>query len=110
MKISLPYLKRIDKAVRARLLEDGESFANKAASTSAISDINKVQAEIYNEYLEALAGQLEELSGDQESIAVDGLNEVLINIEAEPATDGNSWQFARVNPLSIEGIRGGGSA
>lgn len=103
-----PYLKRIDRAVRNRLLEEGEVFVNKAASNKAISDIDRLQAEIYNEYLELLAEQLEDVSDDQESFEVDALNQVLINVEAEPASDGRAWQASRVNPLSVVGIAGGG--
>ena len=97
------YLKDIERQVRARLLEEGDTIRTRARLEALIREVTAIQQEIYLSYTDSLVDSLDEVALVQADLEADTLNRVVIDFETVvPAPEQIITAYQR-NLLSIDG-------
>ena len=100
-----PYLKRIDKEVRALILS-APDVPNKKQLNSLLVDITKAQDAIYKDYNTKLAKQLSKLSVQQAEVEAKAYSKVVVNYDPTIPSEQQLATAIKVNPISIENYTG----
>jgi len=101
-----PYLKRIERAVRIRLSDEGETIATKKALNVVLSDIERIQKEIYDEYIEQLTGNLGDIAVQQAAFEAKSYESVVVNFESKIPAAVQVSAAVRLNPMQIQNYAG----
>jgi len=100
----IPFLKRISTAIRARLLEEGETIESKRRLNALLSDLTAIQNGVYDDYIQQLSLDLETIGIDQAEFQGDALNSVIVDFEADTPAPQQLLTAFRVTPMSVEGL------
>jgi hypothetical protein len=78
----LPFLKKIDRGLRYRLSDEGETIRNKKRLDKLLADTKALQREIYDDYLNQLSGDLLDIGVQQAGYQSKALTSTVIGFEA----------------------------
>lgn len=101
-----PFLKDIEKKVRLRLGEEGESIRNKGRLNSLLVDISNIQRSIYEEYQAQLLGDLSSIAVQQSEFEAKSYTSLVANFEAVVPTEAQILAAVRLNPMQIQNYSG----
>ena len=99
-------LRDIERFIRVRLSDEGESIETKRALNSLLSDIYDYQKTVYDGYTDELIGFLADVGIDQASFEVEALENYVINADIEPPANDVVYSALRNNIMSIENYSG----
>lgn len=102
----LPFLKRIEKEVRAALSDAGDSIETKKRLNTLISDVTATQKAIYDDYNKQLSLDLGDVGVQQAAFEAKSYEKVAVAFESTVPTAAQVLTAIRVNPLQVEGYTG----
>ena len=101
-----PYLKELDKKIRARLNDAGDSIQTKKELNRVLSDIEIIQRDIYEEYQRQLVGDLGDIAVSQAAFEAKGYDKAVAGFESKKPSVDQLKTALRVNPLQVENYTG----
>ena len=101
-----PFLKKIEKEVRVRILSEGETIRNKKRLNSLLSEVTIIQREIYDEYQAQLVGDLSALGVQQATFEAASYNAAVVDFESAVPSKAQVLTAIRVNPLQAANYAG----
>jgi len=99
----LPFLRRIDRGVRDRLLDEGDAIETRKRLNALLSDVTRLQREIYEDYTNQLLLDLDDVAITQSVLEVGALDNTVDDFEAVKPSAEQLLIAYKNNPLSIEG-------
>lgn len=101
-----PFLRRIERDVRMRITDGGETIATKKLLNVMMSDVNKIQKDIYDEYIKQLSGDLLDIGIQQAGFEARSYEKVVIDFDSKVPTAEQVSAAIRLNPVLIQGYAG----
>lgn len=99
----LPFLRKLDREIRLRLSEEGETIASKRRLRVLLSDINRIQDDVYSGYLGQLELDLNDIALTEADLEIEALDNAVEAFEAIKPSEDQIIIAYRNNPLSIRG-------
>jgi len=102
----MPFLRKMDRDIRLRLSEEGETIESKRRLRVLLSDINAIQDDIYNGddgYLQQLELNLNNVAITQSELEIEALQETVSDFEAIKPSENQLIAAYRNEPLSVRG-------
>jgi len=101
-----PFLKDIEKSVRIRLSDEGETIRNKNRLNSLLTDVTAIQRQIYNEYQAQLVGDLSAIGVQQAAFEAASYNAAVVGFQSSIPAEAQILAAIRVNPLQVANYAG----
>jgi len=101
-----PYLKRIERDVRIRMGDEGESIATKKALNVLLTDVQRIQKDIYDEYILQLTGDLGDIAIQQSAFEAKSYEKVVVDFESKIPAPAQVLAAVRINPMQISNYAG----
>jgi SPP1 gp7 family putative phage head morphogenesis protein len=101
-----PYLKRIERDVRIRMSDEGETIATKKALNVLLTDVQRIQKEIYDEYILQLTGDLGDIAIQQSTFEAKSYEKVVVDFESKIPAPAQVLAAVRINPMQISNYAG----
>lgn len=101
-----PFLKRIEREVRTRIGDEGDTITTKKRLNALLTDVQRIQKDIYDEYLAQLNGDLGAIAISQSEMEAKAYNTVVSNYEARIPAPEQVLAAVRLNPLQIKDYAG----
>ena len=99
----LPFLRQMDREIRLRLTEEGETIESKRRLRELLRDINKIQDEVYEQYLLGFDVDLDEVAITQAGLEAEALNQTVVDFETTLPAENQLIAAYRLEPLSVRG-------
>lgn len=97
------FLKQMDKSIRSRLLDEGETINTKRRLTILLQDVTQIQRDIYEDWTGQLTFDMDEIAVMQSDLEIEALNETVDNFEAVKPAPAQIVAAYQQNPLSLVG-------
>ena len=97
------FLTSMEKSIRFRLLDEGETIEGKKRLNVLLSDVNQIQKDIYLEYTGQFTLDLDDIAITQADLEVEALNATVSNFETIRPADSQLLTAYKQNPLSVVG-------
>lgn len=101
-----PFLKRIEREVRNRISDEGDTITTKKRLNVLLSDVQQIQKDIYKEYVAQLNGDLGAIAVSQSEMEARAYNTVAVDYEANIPAPEQVLAAVRLNPLQIKDYAG----
>lgn len=101
-----PYLKRIERDVRIRMSDEGETIATKKALNVLLTDVQRIQKDIYDEYILQLTGDLGDIAIQQSAFEAKSYEKVVVDFESKIPAPAQVLAAVRINPMQIANYAG----
>lgn len=101
-----PYLKKIDKQVRAAILTAPDIQTSKKTAKELEREVNAIQAAIYLDYIKDLNGDLAELGMQQAIFEGNSYENVVVKFQSKIPTQAQVISAFTINPLQVEDYAG----
>jgi SPP1 gp7 family putative phage head morphogenesis protein len=101
-----PFLRRIERDVRNRIGDEGDTIATKKRLNVLLTDVQRIQKEIYDEYIAQLNGDLGSIAVSQSEFEANSYNKVVANYNATVPAAEQVLASVRLNPLQIKDYAG----
>ena len=101
-----PFLRRIERGVRNRIGDEGDTIATKKRLNVLLTDVQRIQKEIYDEYIAQLNGDLGSIAVSQSEFEANSYNKVVANYNATVPAAEQVLAAVRLNPMQIENYAG----
>ena len=99
----LPFLRKMDRDIRLRLSQEGETIESKRRLRVLLSDINAIQDDVYSEYVPQLELDLNDVAITQADLEVGALDATVDDFEAIKPNENQLIAAYRNEPLSVRG-------
>lgn len=101
-----PFLKRIEKSIRVRLSDEGETITSKKRLNALLADVSLLQKSIYDDYNNQLTLDLGEIGVQQAAFEAESYSKVVVGYQSVvPATE-QVLTALRVNPMQLQDYTG----
>ena len=101
-----PFLKRIEKDVRIRLSDEGETIISKRRLNTLLADVTAMQREIYDEYQAQLTGDLSAIGVQQAGFEALSYEKAVVGFSSTIPSEAQLLTAIRVNPLQVANYAG----
>lgn len=101
-----PFLKRIEREVRNRIGDEGDTITTKKRLNVLLTDVQRIQKDIYDEYVAQLNGDLGAIAISQSEMEARSYNTVVANYSATVPAPEQVLAAVRLNPLQIKDYAG----
>jgi hypothetical protein len=101
-----PFLKRIEKDVRLRLSNEGETITSKKKLNTILADVTSLQKAIYDDYNKQLAIDLGEIGIQQAGFEAKSYEQVVVAFESAVPATAQVLTAIRVNPMQMQDYSG----
>ena len=101
-----PFLKRIEKDVRKRLSDEGETITSKKRLSVLLADVTTLQKAVYDDYNKQLALDLGEIGFQQSSFEAESYNKIVVGYSAAVPSVEQALVAIRVNPMQMQNYSG----
>lgn len=102
----IPFLERLTKNVTSRIVEEGDTIETKRRLNALVADVNRIQKEIYDEYIEQLSGNLGDISLQQAEFEARSYERVVVDYESVVPPAEQILAAVRINPMQIQDYAG----
>lgn len=102
----LPYLRRIERAIRKALSDAGETIETRAKLNRLLTDLSTAQKAIYDEYNAQLSLNLQDIGVQQATFEGESYNNAVTNFESKIPDSAQIATALRVNPLQVADYNG----
>ena len=99
----LPYLKDIEKQVRARLSDEGETITAKARLNKLLTDVTAIQRSVYDDYTADLIDQLNDIAITESRLEAGAIDNVVVDFETVLPSNEQIIIAYQNTALSVEG-------
>jgi len=100
------FLKRLDKQIRARLIQEGGTTFTKKRLSALLVDMRNLQRVIYDDYAGQFNLDLIDIANSQAMFEARSYERVTLNYESNLPSAEQISTAVRVNPLQVEGYTG----
>ena len=101
-----PFLKKIDKQVRAAILTAPDIQASKKVAKALEREVNAIQQSIYIDYLAELNADLAELGMQQATFEAESYEQVVVKFQSKIPSQAQVISAYTINPLQVEDYAG----
>jgi len=101
-----PFLKRIEKGIRKRLSDEGETITSKKRLNALLADVTSLQKAIYDDYNKQLALDLGEIGFQQGVFESASYEKVVVGYQSTIPTAEQALIAIRVNPMQMQNYSG----
>lgn len=101
-----PFLKRIEKDVRKRLSDEGETITSKKRLSALLADVSSLQKAIYDDYNKQLVLDLGEIGFHQAEFEAESYNKVVVGYQSTVPSVEQALVAIRVNPMQLQSYAG----
>ena len=101
-----PFLKKLDRSIRSRLLDEGETIETKKRLNAFLSDVKKLQQDIYDDYIGQLTLDLTDIGVSQAGFEAKSYEKVVVDYDSILPSADQVTTAIKVNPLQVANYTG----